>query len=180
MSKQTFNSGETIIIRLPTNAIIDLHTLVLSMDAGAFTNLQTTNAGVPTTSTPNADFPRYVQSLFRRVDVTAGGVQVGLGSLSDYGAVWSLLALNTLGQDKHNELSKYELAGELSQNNNLGPFYQGGQDYPGLGTTATGVTPQAQGVVPTGTSNTIPTQRLQCSNWLGVLGGNFMRKSFYS
>ncbi|CAL8468231.1 g7770 [Coccomyxa elongata] len=175
VSKQTFNSGETIIIRLPTNAIIDLHTLVLSMDGGAFTNLQTTNAGVASTSTPNADFPRYVQSLFRRVDVTAGGVQVGLGSLSDYGAVWSLLALNTLGQDKHNELSKYELAGELSANNNLGPFYQGGQDYPALGRTATGVTAQAQGVVPTGTSNTIPTQRLQCSNWLGVLGGNFMR-----
>jgi hypothetical protein len=174
VSKQTFGSNETIILRLPTNAIIDLHTLVLSMDAGAY-NFQTTTGG---SNLVLADFPRYVQSLFRRVDVTAGGVQVGLGSLQDYGAVWNLLAMNTIGQDKHNELAKYELGGELATGGIFGPFAQGGQDYLTSGNPTAGAagTPiSAVTVTPTGATSAIPTQRLQCSNWLGVLGGDFMR-----
>lgn len=106
----------TIIVPLPTNAIIDMHTLVLSMDAGAYSNISTNPVNVA--NQPIADFLHYVQSLFRRVDITAGGVQA-----SDYGAAWSLLALNTLGQDKHNKLAKYELGGELPANNNLGSYY---------------------------------------------------------
>ena len=137
-----------------------------------------------------AGLPRYAQSLFRRVDVTAGGVQVGLGSLSDYGGVWNLLALNTLGSDKHNELAKYELGGLLSDTRDLSPFPQGGQDQ-STNTPAVAYTggslplvvpsyspPGAQATPGNGPVASLSAQRVQCSNWLGVLGGGFMRESF--
>ena len=160
VSKQTFNSTETIIIRLPTNAIVDLHTLVLSMDAGAYS--VSTSGSPAVASLTQANFPRYTQSLFRRVDVTAGGVQVGLGSLSDYGAVWSLMALNTLGQDKHNELAKFELGGELAAGGNyLGAYVQSGQDntsqtLPNFPPTLAGITPAGATVQPTGATAAHP------------------------
>ena len=194
VSKQSFNANETIILRLPTNAIVDLHTLCLSLDA--FTWCTASGAGVPGVFTPSggsqtqlvsACLPRYVQSMFRRVDVTAGGVQVGLGSLSDYGGVWNLLALNTLGTDKHNELAKYELAGPLPDTRDLSSFAQSGQEQwtntPAASSTGGNLPiavpsytpPGAQPTSGVGTLANFNAQRVQCSNWLGVLGGGFMR-----
>lgn len=100
MSKDTYRAGETTILRLPTNAIIDLKTLCLSFDA------QITAASGNTFN--RVYFPRHNQSLIRRLDVTIGGVQVGLGSLGDYGAAWNLLANNTMPYSKLEELGLLE------------------------------------------------------------------------
>jgi hypothetical protein len=118
--KAPFYAGDVTIFRLPTNAIIDLHTLSLSFDLGIATTWGTNAnpAGSATSLGLNPTFfqgpcraPRYAEALLRRVDVTAGGVQVGLGSLTDYGSAFSFLAMNTIPKQKHFEMNALELGG---------------------------------------------------------------------
>lgn len=141
-SKPFFVANDTLVFRLPTNAIIDLHTLTLQM------NVAVACTGGTAATTP-AMLPRYSQSLIRRLDVTAGGVPVGLGSLSDYGAINSFLQVNLMGQDKHHEMSVLELGG--------GPF----------------ALPSPAQLVGTATTQS-NFQRVAISGWLGVLGGQYM------
>lgn len=103
--------------------------------------------------------PRFIQQYVRRVDVTAGGVQVGLGSLNDYGSLAGLLLLNTLGKDKVNELGKYE---------------GGDAQYTGSADGYTG-TPGAVALAANMTGTQTPATKKQCTSWLGLLGGSFMR-----
>ena len=112
--KAPFVAGDVTIFRLPTNAIVDLHTLSLSFDLGIATTWGTqgaNNAIVSTFFQGPARAPRYAESLLRRIDVTAGGVQVGLGSLTDYGSAFSFLAMNTIPKQKHCEMNMLELGG---------------------------------------------------------------------
>ena len=113
--KAPFVAGDVTIFRLPTNAIVDLHTLSLSFDLGIQTTWgnidQTLSTYCPTFLQGPARAPRYSEALLRRVDVTAGGVQVGLGSLTDYGSAFSFLAMNTIPKQKHCEMNVLELGG---------------------------------------------------------------------
>ncbi len=86
-SKPTYNAGDTVIFRLPTNSILDLHTLNLKFSC------QLSNVG---TSEAQVSLPRFTQSFIRRFDVTMGGMQTGLGALHDYGAAYHLLAVNKI------------------------------------------------------------------------------------
>lgn len=76
-SKNSYVAGDTLVFRLPTNSILDLHTFNLKF-AGRLKNNMATNAY-------QAAWPRYTSSFIRRNDWTFGGMQVGLGALHDYG-----------------------------------------------------------------------------------------------
>lgn len=244
VSKSIYQAGETTVIRLPTNAIVDLHTLNVQFDlqlgitpagtpnktgywydtmAGAVLNrgaadgekqntavhgtvqpgtttefTEPPNAGqasvfpavnnpdVPPNSgfyaTPMIGPPRYVESLVRRVDVTMGGVQVGLGSLSDYGGIFNLLALNTLGEDKHKDMSKYELNALSS---GLADAAGGAQSFATCLDRNSGAATVALSQLLAANKNPGNGQqgpyyytaawRNHLRNWLGFLGGNYMR-----
>lgn len=77
-SKPNYFAGDTCIFRLPTNSILDLHTLTLKF-SGQLQNVLGGGSNV------TCSWPRFTQSLLRRDDLTMGGMQVGLGSLHDYG-----------------------------------------------------------------------------------------------
>jgi len=77
------------VFRLPTNSILDLHTLTLKC-AGQIIYCGSNTAGV------YVQFPRFTQSMFRRKDWTMGGMQTGCGSLHDYGAPYSLLGAHKI------------------------------------------------------------------------------------
>ena len=141
-SKPTYNPGDTVIFRLPTNSILDLHTLNMKF------SLQMTNVSA---SAGYVTAPRYTQSFIRRCDVTMGGMQVGLGSLHDYGACYHLMAANKI-PDSRSEKDLYatDRAGHL--------VYTGD--------------PACVGVSSGASTNWIP---LTISSWIGVLGGSFMR-----
>lgn len=171
--KTEFLAGDVIVFRLPTNAIIDLHTLTLAFDLG----ITTTGSGISVASEGLAKPPRYSESLFRRVDVTAGGVQVGLGSLTDYGSAFSFLGMNTLSKEKHEELNVLELGGGgrfLANKNDSIANYNVTSAGPPTGAT---VGPTLFPSGSTGAAGTSVTkwQRVHTSMWLGVLGGAYMR-----
>ena len=86
-SKPTYNAGDTVIFRLPTNSILDLHTLNMKISC------QLSNVG---SASAQVSLPRYTQSFIRRFDVAMGGMQTGLGSLHDYGACYHLMAANKI------------------------------------------------------------------------------------
>lgn len=160
------------MFRLPTNAIIDLHTLTLAFDLG----ISTTQTAPNDASEGFAKPPRYSESLFRRVDVTAGGVQVGLGSLTDYGSAFSFLAMNTLSKEKHQELNILELGGG---NRFLANKNDSISNYNAFNPNATPVTGATVGPIlwpeAGATGLTTRWQRVHTSMWLGVLGGAYMR-----
>ncbi len=169
--KTEFLSGDVIVFRLPTNAIIDLHTLTLAFDLGIVTTQSVSDAASEGFAKP----PRYSEALFRRVDVTAGGVQVGLGSLTDYGSAFSFLGMNTLSKEKHDELNVLELGGGgrfiANKNDTISNYNVIGSGNPLTGATVGPVLfPEA------GTNATVTRwQRVHTSMWLGVLGGAYMR-----
>ncbi len=164
--KDPFVNGDVIVFRLPTNAIVDLHTLNLGFDLGI-----TSTAGTPTAGPVLP--PRYSECLFRRVDVTAGGVQVGLGSLTDYGSLFSFLAMNTMSKAKHAEMGVLELGGgdktmAVSDDSRINYAV----------TNQTGTAKQVLVPLPNagvGLATTTTYQRCGKSMWLGVLGGQYMR-----
>lgn len=177
--KTPFNPADIVIFRLPTNAIVDLKTLVLSFD------LQITS-----TTSGNIALPKFSQSLFRRVDVTAGGVQVGLGSLNDYGGLWSLYGSNGIGTAKGSELSVEEMVygassgfqpqstaayGCPSSGNGYATLVYGGSAGAAGTATSTGMTyfvlPPPTVTTGTGTNY----YRLAVTGWMGFLDGSFNR-----
>lgn len=162
-SKDRYNAGDTVIFRLPTNSILDLHTLTLRF-AGQILNI---NAG---TTEIRAAWPRYTQSLIRRMDVTMGGMQAGLGSLHDYGFLYQMLANHKTPMQR----SDVDLA-----------VTDGTRFVSTLATNAaTGGTGDATASYESGTfsitSNATGTatsgwKPFSISNWLGIAGGAFMR-----
>lgn len=148
-SKPTYNAGDTVIFRLPTNSILDLHTLNLKFSC------QLSNVGA---SAAQVSLPRYTQSFIRRFDVTMGGMQTGLGSLHDYGACYHLMAANKIPSHRSEmDLRATDHAGYLTAVSD--PTIQT------LG--AAGAT-----TAPLPNSTWIP---LTVSSWLGLAGGQFMR-----
>lgn len=110
--------------------------------------------------------------MIRRMDVTIGGVQVGLGSLGDYGGAFNLLATNTLSASKLQELTKLEGPSQASATRVGAPYVPstvaaaGVMAYKpelvlGQGDAITGTAPDAVG----------NWTRSNCSTWLGLLGG---------
>lgn len=184
-----FVAGDVVIFRLPTNAIVDLHTLAL-----AFENKVTITANVATGTTfdtPQVAVPRYAQSLIRRLDVTAGGVQVGLGSLQDYGGLWSLLSVNSISTTKHNELSILEGASDVSFTTQTDGYGLQATSAIGDATAVTGniavgssyywscpsiSTVVGSPVTTAGTAKVTDTySKYNITGFLGVLGGQYMR-----
>lgn len=96
-NRATFQAGEIITFHLPSNSLIDLHSLALVCKAQA------------TSSADKARLPRYSSSLVQKLEVYVNGVSVGLQGCSDYGAVYSMLRNLTTGDSKIKEMSVYEL-----------------------------------------------------------------------
>lgn len=170
MSQKAFVAGDVIIFRLPTNAIVDLHTLALSWDL-AVTNSNSAAGGV------EVILPRYSQSFVRRIDVTAGGVQVGLGSLNDYGGLWSLLATNGISTTKTGELAVLEggsaTVAEASSEIIAASTYGSNST---TWTNSNGTKWECPGLF----STVLPLSstsywRQNITGFLGVLGGQYMR-----
>lgn len=104
-TKYEYYAGDTVIFRLPTNSIIDLHTLTLRfngqlLNLGAAAPAPAAASGVPTAAEQTAinaataaiAWPKNTSSLIRRNDWTMGGMQAGCGSLHDYGFLYNLLS----------------------------------------------------------------------------------------
>ena len=141
-SKPTYSPGDTVIFRLPTNSILDLHTLNLK-----FSCQLTNNGGDP----GQVSLPRFTQSFIRRLDVTMGGMQTGLGSLHDYGSCYHLLAVNKIPVARTEvDLRATDHAGYLTPPSD----------------------PTIQTIASAAKSDWIP---LTISSWLGLVGGQFMR-----
>lgn len=201
-SKLTYNAGDTVVFRLPTNSILDLHTLTLKFSAAMASNLTTAppsggdaNPAAAVTrianNTATASYPQNTSSFIRRNDWTMGGMQVGLGSLHDYGFLYSLLAK----QKQPNYRSEFDLdvtdsAGILipSSGATVGsrsatldltnqPAIIGHTQYippnGGFGANNQAVYPTTGGQG----SITNPTKwtPLSISNWLGIASGTYMR-----
>lgn len=140
-SKPTYAPGDTVIFRLPTNSILDLHTLNMKFSCQLVNNGGT--AG-------QVSLPRFTQSFIRRLDVTMGGMQTGLGSLHDYGSAYHLLACNKVPVTRSEvDLRVTDHAGYLTP----------------------GSDPTIQTLASTRNSDWIP---LTVSSWMGLLGGSFM------
>lgn len=148
-SKFSYSAGDTIIWRLPANSIIDLHTLTMKFAA------QLTNTG---NAACQCQFPRFTQSLIRRLDVTMGGSQVGLGSLHDYGFLDYMMQVHKVGAARFGfDLDVVEYGSQLQN------VFNG---------AVTGNYPSSW-VLPAGqSSGWFP---LAISSWLGLLNGSFMR-----
>lgn len=199
-NKAPFVSGDVTIFRLPTNAIIDLHTLSLSFDLQIASTFATLGAPLaPGFVNGPARPPRYAGALMRRIDVTAGGVQVGLGSLTDYGSCFSFLAMNTLSKGKHQEMNILENGGGdkyLSNfwdnavqynmqdvNPSTGLVTAGNTAFVGpFGTTAAATNTLVttnDPIFPYSSQNSNTTAsyytRVNSTMWLGLLGGAYMR-----
>lgn len=141
-TKETYNPGDTVIFRLPTNSILDLHTLNMKF-AGCLVNVSG--------STCKATFPRFTQSFIRRFDITMGGMQVGLGSLHDYRALYALLGAHKIPANR--------FAADLDVTDQ-GSYLT---DYATVAAAAGGVN---------GQSSWCP---MTISSWLGLASGQFMR-----
>ncbi len=88
-TKPQYYLGDTVVFRLPTNSILDLHTLTLKF-AGQLVYSGSNQNGVM------AQFPRFTQSYFRRKDRTMAGMQAGCGSLHDYNGLYNLLGAHKI------------------------------------------------------------------------------------
>lgn len=84
----SFTPGQIISVKLPSNSLVDLHSLHMMM------------RGSTTTSTSFAGFPKHTSSLIQRLDVYINNVQVGLQGLDQYGAAFSLLSGLVKSADK--------------------------------------------------------------------------------
>jgi hypothetical protein len=154
-SKSTYDAGDTITFRLPTNSIIDLHTLTLKLSA-QLQNIGPAGSGDVTTS-----LPRYTQSYFRRIDWTMGGMQAGLGSLHDYGFLYSLLA--------NHKIPAFRAQGDLNVTDAAGTV-----QFEPPPVNAVGVKSSYNSfLVSPGAAS--PWKPQSVTSWLGLPAGNFMR-----
>jgi hypothetical protein len=153
-------NNQKIEIKLPQNAIIDLHTLCMTFD------LQLIPATVALSNTFGMRPPRYSSSLIRRLDVYVGGMQVGLSNLSDYGSIDCLRKYHVADFSKMSEFSNYEMGGSFTAD------YNGGIKPGYVGDTFVALTPLGQATITSGGSG---FYKSQITNFLGLLEGNFMR-----
>lgn len=156
-TKAQYNLGDTIVFRLPTNSILDLHTLTLKC-AGQIIYCGSNTAGV------YVQFPRFTQSMFRRKDWTMGGMQTGCGSLHDYGAPYSLLGAHKI------PINRFSADLDVTDNANCINFTP----------LATCSSPPSFFVLKPATiafptQNVTPWQPFSVTSWLGVASGTFMR-----
>ena len=187
-SKFDYYAGDTVIFRLPTNSIIDLHTLQLKFSARLFNKnaaAAATDAATKKAASINASFPQHSASFIRRKDWTMGGMQVGLGSLHDYGFLNYLLAQHKLPSDRTDRdlavtdnammldtTGAYSIAaGAFAAPN---PAWLGCQDVsyrlPVGGSVASGGQ-----IAVGGDYNPSLWSPKTISSWLGLPGGQFMR-----
>ena len=153
-------NNQKIEIKLPQNAIIDLHTLCLQFDLQLIPNYFTgaTNFGMRP--------PRYSSSLIRRLDLYVGGMQMGLSNLSDYCSVDCLRKNYHTDIAKMSEFNLFEMGGSVQQD--YTSSLVGPASY--VVDTAGALTPAIGGSAATGAY-----YRTQITNFLGVLEGKFMR-----
>lgn len=136
-----------ITFKLPQNAIIDLQTLTLSVNLGLTTSVAGANNGVCP--------PKFAACQIRRLDVMVGGVQVGLSNLADYGGLYSLHRSNIIDTTKMRDMVAMEATGSDSYLLNGGggtQFFQ--STAPNVGTRF---------------------YRQHIRDWMGLLGGDYMR-----
>lgn len=153
-TKPQYNPGDTIVFRLPTNSILDLHTLTMKF-AGQLIYVGST--------TCNCQLPRFSQAFFRRKDWTMGGMQAGMGSLHDYGALYSLLGAHKIPINRFSaDLDVTDQANYIQFANNPPGNASGAYTLPAATATAP-------------TQNQSPWVPLSVTSWLGVAAGSFMR-----
>lgn len=159
-TKFEYNANDTVTFRLPTNSILDLHTLTMKFACQLY-NTHTTLAN-------DIGLPRFTQSFIKRLHVYMGGSDVGLQSLQDYGFLYYLLAVHKVPSYR----SSYDLA--ITDLGDEPDKAANGGSYPG-------VYPRFWTLAPKGTDPTAAPKSLSgwlpmtISSWLGILGGSFMR-----
>lgn len=91
LNKTTFGASEILTIRLPTNDVIDLHSLALSF-----------------TATPSLSvLPKYASSMISRLEVLCNGSSIFGAGLSEYNTLYNTFANLLFGADKQQELAAY-------------------------------------------------------------------------
>lgn len=149
-SKDQYNAGDTLIFRLPTNSILDLHTFTMRFAAQIQSLVAQGGANVLVA------YPRFTSSFIRRCDWTMGGMQVGLGSLHDYGFLNHWLESHRVPHTRTNgDLLVTDQGGYLS---NVPLNNQAGSE------STISLTPGQLG----------DWKPMSISNWLGIAGGQFM------
>ena len=186
-SKFDYFAGDTVVFRLPTDSIIDLHTLTLNFSSRLF-NKKTVAAGaadaVVQAATANASFPQHTSGFIRRNDWTMGGLQAGLGSVHDYGFLYNLLAQHKIP----NTRSTFDLgvtdqgrAVNVSTSTDAiaaGAEVANGGPHLGASDGSYRLPPGGTLGAPTvldGVSNPSNWSPKSISSWLGLPGGQFMR-----
>ena len=150
-------NNQKIEIKLPQNAIIDLHTLCLQFDLMLIPGFP----GGTTTSGFGMRPPRYSSSLIRRLDVYVGGMQMGLSNLSDYCSIDCLRKNYHADVPKLCEFALYEMAGQPGMSTTFGSQYVA-DNLANINSPVTQTTPGGY-------------YRTQITNFLGLLEGKFMR-----
>lgn len=150
-SNDTATAGQTISFRLPTNTLVDLHNLHLTGVARAwYLNNATTPQFV------KATLPRHINQIFERIDVVING-QVITGNNNEYGCLDHLLRMNL---DEGTDAASAARPGSWL---NDGPTIRG---------FSTGT---AGANTPVATLAGITGDRFACSQFLGFLGGDYVR-----
>lgn len=98
LNKDSFDAGEYITLRLPTNKTIDLHSLAILFDA-------TPTLGV---------LPKYASSLIGKLEVSQNGTLIDGGGLTEYNTTYNMFATSCLGEDKHQEQAVYSNAVDIT------------------------------------------------------------------
>lgn len=171
-TKSVYFPSDTIAFRLPASALLDLHTATLQFKM-TFTDKRGKQSVVDIGANAGADIglaapPRFNSGLFKRVDIQMGSTSVGLTGLHDYGALYTLLAHHTIHQDR--------AGGDLG-------WTEGGPMIPMSSTQSTfgGPSGTIQGTSQAGRSRYQLTRAqtredwLQVRNFLGLMGGQYMR-----
>ncbi len=156
-TRPQYNLGDTVVFRLPTNSILDLHTLTLEF-VGMIVYGGSDTAGI------KCNFPRFTQAFFRRKEWTSGRMQLGCCSWHDYGALYSLVGAHKI------PINRFSADLDVTDNANCINFTP----------LATCSSPPSFFVLKPATiafptQNVTPWQPFSVTSWLGVASGTFMR-----
>lgn len=164
-TKSVYMPSDTIAFRLPASALLDLHTFTLQFRMN-WTDGRNQEVGA---DAGIAAPPRFLNGLFKRVDVQLGGTSVGLTGLHDYGALYTLLGHHTIHQDRAGmDLKWTEACGMI-------PYNPTGNQYPGEAAAGQIVNTQAAtSRYRLGVGST-RSDWYQARSFLGLLGGGYMR-----
>lgn len=195
-SKFDYFAGDTVIFRLPTNSIIDLHTLALKFSARIANknaqpahpagNTGAQNAALDQAAAIQVSYPQHTSSFIRRFDLTMGGLQSGMGSLHDYGFLYNLLAAHKVPIGRTacdlSVTDDGELPSDYASTEGLAAGGAAAAAVPHTGSEdATYRVPpggsfaQNGQIVVAGASNPSSWSPKTISSWLGLAGGQFMR-----